>query len=65
MPTFDEFKTEGNRAFAAGEYKRAAKIYRDAISQHGNHAVLYSNRAQCFLNLKNWDRAYKDAEAGL
>lgn len=65
MPTFDEYKKAGNLAFAGEEYKRAAKIYRDAISQYGDHPVIYSNRAQCFLHLKDWTRAYRDATAGL
>lgn len=65
MPTFEEFKSQGNSAFSAKEYKRAAKIYRDAIAQYGDNPVIYSNRAQCFLHLKDWTRAYRDANSGL
>ncbi|GEQ72144.1 hypothetical protein JCM33374_g5830 [Metschnikowia sp. JCM 33374] len=65
MPTFDEFKAQGNRAFADKEYKRAAKIYRDAIAQYGDNPIIYSNRSQCFIHLEDWTRAYKDAKAGL
>ncbi|CAN3373992.1 hypothetical protein DIURU_001372 [Diutina rugosa] len=58
-------KEDGNHAYAAGEYVRAAKLYRDALAADPNNAVLYSNRCQCFLKLKDYNRAYKDAVAGI
>ncbi|KAI5963563.1 uncharacterized protein KGF55_002443 [Candida pseudojiufengensis] len=65
MKTAEELKTEGNKAFALKEYKKAAKIYRDAIQLDTYNPALYSNRAQCFLNLKDYERALKDAIKGL
>lgn len=60
-----DLKAEGNKAFAKGEYKKAAKIYRDAIGLDSKNAVLYSNRSQCFLKLGDFDRALKDTVGGL
>lgn len=65
MPTADDFKAKGNEAFAKKEFLKAAKLYRDAIALDSTNPVLYSNRAQCFINLADWTRAYRDSEAGL
>lgn len=65
MSTAAEFKARGNAAFANKEYKKAAKIYRDAIKLDPTNAVLFSNRAQCFINLEDWARALRDTEDGL
>ncbi|KAI5951029.1 hypothetical protein KGF54_004103 [Candida jiufengensis] len=65
MPSSDELKDEGNKAFISKEYKKAAKIYRDAIQLDMYNPTLYSNRAQCFLNLQDYERALKDAISGL
>ncbi|KAG7663183.1 uncharacterized protein J8A68_003265 [[Candida] subhashii] len=65
MLTAEQLKNEGNKAFANKEYKKAAKIYRDAIQLDMYNPVLYSNRAQCFINLKDYERAYKDCISGI
>lgn len=64
MPNADQLRVMGNEAFSKREFKKAAKIYRDAIKLAAS-PVLYSNRAQCFINLGDWDRALKDTEEGL
>ncbi|RLV91094.1 Heat shock protein sti1 [Spathaspora sp. JA1] len=65
MLTGEELKQEGNKAFANKEYKKAAKIYRDAIQLDMYNPVLYSNRAQCFINLQDYQRAYRDTTTGI
>ncbi|EGW34544.1 uncharacterized protein SPAPADRAFT_134949 [Spathaspora passalidarum NRRL Y-27907] len=65
MLTAEELKQEGNKAFANKEYKKAAKIYRDAIQLDMYNPVLYSNRAQCFINLQDYQRAYRDTTTGI
>ncbi|CUM66041.1 uncharacterized protein PRCAT00003695001 [Priceomyces carsonii] len=65
MPTAEELKTEGNKAFAEKKFKKAAKVYRDAITLAPDSPVLYSNRAICFIKLEDWDRALKDCNDGL
>lgn len=65
MITVEIIKQEGNRAFANKEYRKAAKIYRDALNYAPENPVLYANRAQCFLYLGDWNRALEDTEQGL
>lgn len=64
MTTADELKAAGNKAFGTGKYQEAAEIYANAITL-SQSPVLYSNRAQCFINLKLWDKALQDVENGL
>lgn len=59
-----EYRAQGKAAFLKGEYKKAAKIYRDAIAL-SQDPVLYANRAQCFIKLQDWNRALRDTEIGL
>ncbi|KAI3402803.2 hypothetical protein KGF56_004477 [Candida oxycetoniae] len=61
----DELKNKGNKAFANKQYREAAKLYGDAIQLDVYNPILYANRAQCFLNLGEYDRAYKDSISGL
>lgn len=57
-------RLQGNDAFARHEYKKAAKIYRDAL-RLAPSAVLHCNRAMCFIKLQDWLRAVSDCVAGL
>lgn len=59
----DEFKQQGNTAFVAKEYAKAAELFGKAIevSEQPNH-VLYSNRSACYTSLKKFPEALKDAE---
>ena len=61
----DELKQLGNTAFANKEFKKAAKIYRDAIKLDPTNPILYSNRAICFIKLQDWERALRDCSYGL
>lgn len=61
----EQLKIEGNKAYKNNEYKKAAKIYRDAIHIDVYNPTLYSNRAQCFLHLGDYERALKDTTSGL
>lgn len=65
MHRAEHLKSEGNKAYKNHEYKRAAKIYRDAIQIDMRNPILYSNRAQCFLHLEDYERALKDTTSGL
>lgn len=58
-------KEEGNQAYKEGDYLKAAKLYRDALSTDTSNPVLYSNRAQCFLKLDDFSRALRDTVAGI
>lgn len=61
----DELKQLGNTAFVNKEFKKAAKIYRDAIKLDPSNPILYSNRAICFIKLEDWERALRDCSYGL
>lgn len=65
MTRAEELKAQGNEAFANKEFKKAAKIYRDAIKLDSTNAILYSNRAQCFIKENDWNRALRDCNDGL
>lgn len=59
----DQFKAEGNAAFAAKDFQKAIDLFTKAIdvSESPNH-VLFSNRSACHASLRDFDDALKDAE---
>ena len=60
----EELRLQGNQAFGKGEFKKAAKIYRDALKLNLDPVIL-SNRAMCFIKLHEYSRARRDCEEGL
>lgn len=65
MGEIEDLKAQGRKAFSEQNYREAAKIYGNAIAVCPSDAILYSNRSQCFLNLKDWTRALEDSDSGL
>lgn len=65
MSQLDDYKAQGNKAFVEKQYQKAIDLYSKAIALDKNNPVLYSNRAQCHLNLRDWIRASNDVEVGL
>lgn len=63
MTSADEYKQQGNAAFVAKDYEKAAELFGKAIdvSEQPNH-VLYSNRSACYTSLKKFAEGLKDAE---
>lgn len=59
----EEFKKQGNAAFVAKDFEKAAELFSKAIesSETPNH-VLYSNRSACYTSLKKFKEALEDAE---
>ncbi|SCU78523.1 LAFA_0A07030g1_1 [Lachancea sp. 'fantastica'] len=59
----EEFKKQGNAAFVAKDFGKAAELFTQAIeaSETPNH-VLYSNRSACYASLKRFGDALQDAE---
>jgi stress-induced-phosphoprotein 1 len=59
----DEYKAQGNAAFAAKDFNKAIELFTRAIeaSPSPNH-VLFSNRSASFASLKQFDRALEDAK---
>ncbi|KIY61303.1 hypothetical protein CYLTODRAFT_427598 [Cylindrobasidium torrendii FP15055 ss-10] len=71
MSIQEELKAEGNKFFGAKNYAQAIEKYSAAIQLYeaaadiGDHpkvAVLYANRAACYLNLKEYLSAISDAK---
>ncbi|KAF5378219.1 hypothetical protein D9757_009179 [Collybiopsis confluens] len=58
----EKLKEEGNQLFSKKNYVSAAAKYSEALQIGGDNAVLYSNRAACRLNLKNYLDAESDAQ---
>ena len=55
-------KSEGDAAFAKGEYMVAVEKYGSAISIDDDNHILYSNRCACLLKLSEKSRALRDGE---
>jgi len=51
----EKLKLEGNEAFNAGDYVRAVELYTDSLSRVKHWTVLYTNRAQAYLRLDNFE----------
>lgn len=63
--TMEHLKSQGRTAFGEKNYKAAAEIYTKALELDPSDPILYSNRAQCFLNLSLWTQALNDCDNGL
>ncbi|KAF1779218.1 Tetratricopeptide repeat [Phytophthora cactorum] len=60
-----ELKLIGNDYFKEGNYTEAIEAYSQGLVVAPNQAVLYGNRARCYLRLKKFSRAREDAENAL
>eukprot|EP00759_Apiculatamorpha_spiralis_P007273 PhF_6_TR14267/c0_g1_i1/m.22946 len=60
---WDEEKKKGNQAFNAGQFDDAIAHYTTAINYGDSpqQDVLFSNRAACYLSLKQFEKALEDA----
>ncbi|KAK2841318.1 hypothetical protein Q7C36_012897 [Tachysurus vachellii] len=59
-----QLKEEGNKHFQAGEIDKAIEFYTKAIKvckEKNAQAVIYRNRAACFLKKENYSNAASDA----
>jgi len=65
MTTFDQYKQEGNRLFHIKKYEEAIKQYTKAINKGPSSLIpiLYSNRALCYLKLKQYEKAIVDCKS--
>jgi tetratricopeptide (TPR) repeat protein len=71
----DELREQGNQAFKQGQYQQAIDRYTDALNILQNLSVsdkttknhltkCFSNRAQCYINLGQYDDGITDATHG-
>jgi len=61
----EEYKIQGNEAFKQGNWKTAKELYTSAILQYDGNHVIFTNRAQAEIQLKEYFEASKDCEAAI
>lgn len=61
----NELKDQGNKCFIARKYNDAVSLYTKAIVKNANVPTYFTNRALCFLKLKQWDKVAQDCKRGL
>ncbi|KAK0469496.1 uncharacterized protein EV420DRAFT_1494816 [Desarmillaria tabescens] len=64
-PTATQLKDEGNKLFSQRNFSGAILKYAEAIVADENNAVLYANRAACYLNTKEYLNAVSDAKQAI
>lgn len=66
----DQLKQQGNAFFMSLEYEKAIDNYSRCLDQipesdHTLNSIVYSNRAQCHIKLKNYEEAFYSADKAL
>src|SRR5579871_4401594 len=56
----EQLKEKGNLHFKQGEYEDAISLYSQAISKNPSNPLLYTNRANARLKVKQWDEVISD-----
>lgn len=60
-----EFKDEGNKQYAAGNWAAAAELFTKALAVDPDMGVCYANRAACWIQLARWSDGLNDCQAAL
>ena len=64
-----ELKEQGNAFFQSREVGKALQCYTRALevtpAKHPDRATLHSNKAACFMSLREYDRVIKEAALAL
>ncbi|CAD5117929.1 DgyrCDS6674 [Dimorphilus gyrociliatus] len=60
-----DFKEEGNRFFQARKFNDAVQCYTKAIIKNPSMPTYFTNRALCYLKLKNWEKTCLDCKSAL
>ncbi|XP_063001645.1 mitochondrial import receptor subunit TOM34 [Elgaria multicarinata webbii] len=58
-------KQEGNEFVKKGNYKKAIEKYTESLKLHKLECATYTNRALCYLNLKQYKEAIQDCSEAL
>uniref|UniRef100_A0A8C9APX5 Tetratricopeptide repeat protein 12 n=1 Tax=Prolemur simus TaxID=1328070 RepID=A0A8C9APX5_PROSS len=61
----DALKEEGNKAFVKGDYETAVLRYTEGLQKLKDMKVLYTNRAQAYIKLEDYEKALVDCEWAL
>lgn len=63
--TANDLKNQGNSYYTSRKFHEAIACYTKAIIHNPNVATYYTNRALCYLKLKQWDSACQDCQRAL
>ncbi|KAJ6653992.1 hypothetical protein lerEdw1_007624 [Lerista edwardsae] len=58
-------KEKGNDAFSRGDYAGAVKKYTEGLKKRKDMQVLYTNRAQAYIKLQEYEKAISDCDWAL
>uniref|UniRef100_A0A671FH83 Tetratricopeptide repeat protein 12 n=2 Tax=Rhinolophus ferrumequinum TaxID=59479 RepID=A0A671FH83_RHIFE len=61
----DALKEKGNEAFVRGDYETAILCYSDGLEKLKDMKVLYTNRAQAYMKLGDYEKALVDCDWAL
>ncbi|XP_076969021.1 tetratricopeptide repeat protein 12 isoform X2 [Tamandua tetradactyla] len=61
----DALKEKGNEAFACGDYETAVLCYSEGLEKLKDMTVLYTNRAQAYIKLGDYQKALVDCDWAL
>ncbi|XP_070479218.1 tetratricopeptide repeat protein 12 isoform X3 [Equus przewalskii] len=61
----DALKEKGNEAFVRGDYETAILLYSEGLEKLKDMKVLYTNRAQAYIKLGDYQRALVDCDWAL
>ncbi|KOH44725.1 hypothetical protein NC99_24640 [Sunxiuqinia dokdonensis] len=62
---FKAFTNLLNIKVSRGEYEYALEKYDEMISNHPNESLLYNNRADVYLRMKNYEDAFNDINTAI
>ncbi|XP_052762421.1 E3 ubiquitin-protein ligase CHIP-like [Mya arenaria] len=63
--TDTDLKEQGNRLFSARKFDEAIGCYSKAIVKNPYTATYFTNRALCYIKLKQWENAVQDCRRSL
>ncbi|TRY70549.1 hypothetical protein TCAL_04477 [Tigriopus californicus] len=61
----DNLKRQGNQAFQEEHFEKAVEYYTSAILEFDSNPVLFTNRAQARIRLKQFDQAITDCKEAI
>ncbi|XP_023371825.1 tetratricopeptide repeat protein 12 [Otolemur garnettii] len=61
----DALKEKGNEEFVKGDYEAAIRCYTEGLEKLKDMKVLYTNRAQAYMKLEDYEKALADCEWAL